>query len=102
MQIECATKSPETMDGDVFVLGIDSNWKQSELIQRVDAAMNGWLKRAIESEQVSTKPFKITTVIQPSGLNYRGLVLVGLGEAAKSKGGCNQEMSIVLLRRIFR
>jgi leucyl aminopeptidase len=87
MQIECATKSPETMDGDVFVLGIDSNWKQSELIQRVDAAMNGWLKRAIESEQVSTKPFKITTVIQPSGLNYRVLVLVGLGEAAKIDAG---------------
>ncbi len=87
MQFECATKSPESLDGDVFVLGIDSNWKQSELIRRIDTAMGGWLTRALETEQVVCKPFKTTTIILPVGLKYKSMVTVGIGDTAKFNAG---------------
>ena len=64
---------------DCLVVGVDSAWAISDEISKLDAAMNGVLKRLIEAEEISTKPLKITQILTPPGLAVKLLVLVGLG-----------------------
>ncbi len=64
---------------DCLVVGIDSTWNESTEIAKINAATNGLLRRLIESEEISTKPLKITQIIEPVGLSVKVLVTVGLG-----------------------
>ena len=64
---------------DCLVVGLDSEWTNSEVIVKLDAATNGLLKRLIETEEISTKPLKITQIVSPTGLQTKLLVTVGLG-----------------------
>jgi len=64
---------------DCLVLGIDEAWNESDDIAAVDRATNGLLRRLIETEEISTKPLKLTQIIAPTGLPVKLLVVVGLG-----------------------
>ncbi len=64
---------------DCLVVGIDSTWSESSEIAKIDVATNGLLRRLIESEEISTKPLKVTQIIEPVGLSVKVLVTVGLG-----------------------
>lgn len=67
---------------DCLVLAIQDDWRSSEQIARVDAATGGLLKRLLESEELSVKPFKISQLLSPPGLSAKLLVTVGLGSLA--------------------
>jgi len=60
-------------------VGIDSTWSESSEIAKIDLATNGLLRRLIESEEISTRPLKVTQIIEPAGLSVKMLVTVGLG-----------------------
>lgn len=64
---------------DVLVLSLRDDWQTSAEIQRVNQATGGLIARLIESEEVSTKPLKISQVFQPTGIPTKLLVLAGLG-----------------------
>ena len=66
-------------DCDCIVVGIDSAWRESLEIAKIDVATNGLLRRLIESEEISTKPLKVTQIIEPIGMSVKVLVAVGLG-----------------------
>jgi len=64
---------------DCLVVGLDNEWAKSEEIAKLDAATNGLLKRLIETEEISTKPLKITQIVAPAGLPVKLLLIIGLG-----------------------
>jgi len=67
---------------DCLILGISDDWQTSTDFAKVDSASNGLLKQLIESEEVSTKPLKVTSILAPSGIKTKLLILVGLGPRA--------------------
>ncbi len=64
---------------DCIVLGVDEAWDSSEAFAKVDKATNGLLRRLVVSEEISSKPLKLTQIIAPTGLPTKLLVTVGLG-----------------------
>ena len=64
---------------DCLVVGIDNAWSESSEIAKIDAATKGLLRRLIETEEISTKPLKVTQIIEPIGMSVKVLVAVGLG-----------------------
>ena len=64
---------------DCLVVGLDNEWAKSEEIAKLDAATNGLLKRLIETEEISTKPLKMTQIVAPAGLPVKLLLIIGLG-----------------------
>ena len=79
--MRCASFSGDFVQStcDCLVVGIDSTWSESSEIAKIDVASNGLLRRLIESEEISTKPLKVTQIIEPAGLFVKMLVTVGLG-----------------------
>lgn len=70
---------------DCLVLGLDNEWAKSSEFAILDEATNGLLKRLIETEEISTKPLKVTQIVAPAGLQVKLLLTVGLG----SPGSCD-------------
>jgi len=66
-------------DCDCLVVGVDSAWASSKEIAEIDAASDGLLRRLLETDEISTKPLKISQIVAPSGLGIKLLVTVGLG-----------------------
>ena len=64
---------------DCMILAIDDTWPTSVEVARVDSVTHGLLSRLIGSEEISTKPLKISQIIAPAGLPVKVLVTVGLG-----------------------
>ena len=64
---------------DCLVVGLDNEWAKSEEIAKLDAATSGLLKRLIETEEISTKPLKMTQIVAPAGLPVKLLLTIGLG-----------------------
>ena len=64
---------------DCLVVGIHDEPNSNEEFARLNAATDGLLGQLVESEDVSTKPLKITQILAPRGLPTKLLVLVGLG-----------------------
>ncbi len=64
---------------DCLVLGLDNEWAKSSEIAKLNEATNGLLKRLIETEEISTKPLKVTQIVAPAGLETKLLLTVGLG-----------------------
>ncbi|MCY2982205.1 MAG: leucyl aminopeptidase [Planctomycetota bacterium] len=70
---------------DCLVLGLDNEWAKSSEFAILDEATNGLLKRLIETEEISTKPLKVTQIVAPAGLQVKLLLTIGLG----SPGSCD-------------
>ncbi len=87
MIVRSATGNPAEADLDAIVVGIGEDWKSSRVFQLLDAAMGASLSRLMESEEVSTKPMKVTSILIPTGLRARQLVLVGLGPIENRDAG---------------
>jgi len=64
---------------DCLVVGLDTEWAKSEEIAKLNEATNGLLKRLIETEEISTKPLKMTQIVAPAGLPVKLLLIIGLG-----------------------
>ncbi len=64
---------------DAIVIPFGENWKSRPQTQSLDQATNGWFSRAMESGEISTKPNKVTLLIEPAGVPARLLVIVGTG-----------------------
>lgn len=79
MKIESAQGNPVDFDCDGLVLGLGNEWQSSRHFATLDAAMNGVLKRLVESDELSTKPSKVTSILLPSGIRAKQLTIVGLG-----------------------
>ena len=76
---------------DCLVLGLHEDWKDSPQVARIDGVLDyasgcdgavtqGLLTRLIQSDEVSTKPLKISQIVAPAGLNAKVLITVGLGD----------------------
>ena len=79
MRVESFSGDIVSTPCDCLVLGIDESWNSSSAIALIDKATNGLLRRLIETEEISTKPLKLTQIIAPTGLQVKLLVTVGLG-----------------------
>ena len=64
---------------DCLVLGLDTEWAKSSEFAKLNEATNGLLKQLIETEEISTKPLKMTQIVAPAGLQTKLLLTVGLG-----------------------
>jgi leucyl aminopeptidase len=72
---------------DALVLPISESWSTSPNVLALDRATQGWFRKVMESGEVSTKPNKVTSLIEPQGIPTRLLTLVGIGPEATSN--CN-------------
>ena len=64
---------------DCLVVGIHDETSGTSEFAKIDEATHGLLKQLIETEEISTKPLKITQILAPSGLQTKLLITVGLG-----------------------
>jgi leucyl aminopeptidase len=64
---------------DCLILGLHEDWSNSTVPSEINRISDGLLKKLIETDEISTKPLKCTTVLAPHGLPAKILVTVGLG-----------------------
>ncbi|MDZ4851463.1 MAG: leucyl aminopeptidase [Pirellulaceae bacterium] len=79
MKIVQAHGNLVSYDCDGLVLGLGSEWETSSQLAAIDSALGGTLRKLVESEELSTKPMKVTSLLSPTGIQARQLVIVGLG-----------------------
>ncbi len=72
---------------DALVIPVSEDWSLSPATSAIDQATQGWFRRVMESGEVSTKPNKVTSLIEPNGIPARILTLVGIGP--ESALNCN-------------
>jgi len=72
---------------DALVIPISENWNSSPSTNALEQATQGWFRKVMESGEVSTKPNKVTSLIEPNGIPARILTLVGIGP--ESALNCN-------------
>ncbi len=70
-----------------MVLAIPSAWQTSAAVSHVSDQTDGWLARVLASEEVSTKPNKVTLLHRPPGLSVALLALVGIGPESEYDAG---------------
>jgi leucyl aminopeptidase len=87
MKTSSAHGNPVEFDCDGLVLGLGNEWQTSRHFVSIDAAMNGLLKKLIETEEISTKPSKVTSILLPAGLRAKQLTIVGLGPLESRDAG---------------
>ncbi len=85
---------------DCLVLGIDDAWNSSDDFAKVDKATGGLLRRLIESEEISSKPLKLTQILAPTGLSTKLLVTVGLGARDSAHPSVVSRASAVALKAV--
>ncbi len=87
MKIEPAQGIPIDFECDGLVLGLGNEWQSSRHFAAIDAAMNGILRKLVESEELSTKPSKLTSILLPTGIRAKQLTIVGLGPLESRDAG---------------
>lgn len=80
MRSENVNGSLDTSPCDCFIIGLFDDWKNSDAIAKLDATTGGVLTRLSQSEDISTKPLKLTSILAPQGLSVNLLITVGLGD----------------------
>ena len=85
---------------DCLIVGLGEDWATSAEIAKLDAATNGLLKRLIETEEISTKPLKVTQIVAPSGLPIKLLVTVGIGSHESRDGNVYSRAAAAALKVI--
>jgi leucyl aminopeptidase len=85
---------------DCLVLGLDNEWAKSSEFAKLDEATNGLLKRLIETEEISTKPLKMTQIVAPAGLQTKLLLTVGLGSPSSCDANVYSRAAAAALKAI--
>ncbi len=89
IKVYVPTAEPQSFSGDTLVLGLGDDWKLSKRAVEINAALGGLIEKLLASEDISTKPCKVTSLPLPAGLQAQSLILVGLGDPAKRDAGLN-------------
>jgi leucyl aminopeptidase len=79
VQVESFGGSISEAAVDVLVVGLGEQAKQQAYFQALDNATGGWLTRALESGELSTKACQCSLVPALAGIRATLLVTVGLG-----------------------
>ncbi|MCU0707130.1 MAG: leucyl aminopeptidase [Pirellula sp.] len=69
---------------DALIVAVDEDWKNAEVVARLNQATNGWLAPILERGDVSTKPCRVTLLHGPPHIATPLVVLVGIGARGKS------------------
>ncbi|MFN7844284.1 MAG: leucyl aminopeptidase [Pirellula sp.] len=65
---------------EVLVVAISDQWRNSPHVLELDQATGGLLTKLIDSGEISTKPYQLTTLYSVMGVASSQLLFVGVGE----------------------
>lgn len=82
----CPTSVSQT-ECDVLVVGLHADTAVSGPAAELDQATGGQVTRLMKAKDVSGKKFEITTLLAPSGVKARVVILAGLGPEASFDTG---------------
>jgi len=85
MIVQSATVPVHECNADALILALGSDWENSPTITEIDSRMSGQLSQWIRDGELSTKALKTSTILSPSGLAAKSLIVVGLGKVDASK-----------------
>jgi leucyl aminopeptidase len=83
MEIRSTNVSPLEIDADAIVVGVLSDRPLSGYAAQVDAASDGLLKRLVDRQELSAKPYDLTLLHSASGIKSPLVAVVGLGAGDK-------------------
>lgn len=83
MLLQATSVSPLQIDADAIVLGLFSDRPLSGATAQVDAASGGLLKRLVDRQELSSKPYDVTLLHTLNGVRAPLVAVVGLGPADK-------------------
>jgi leucyl aminopeptidase len=88
MKIRPATESAATADVDVLVVGVFKGEGPKRSTSDVDAALGGVISKLIEAEEITGSLAEMTTLLAPSGVAAKSVVVVGMGAPGEITAGC--------------
>jgi leucyl aminopeptidase len=68
---------------DVLVLGIKEGAELGQSARKINDVLSGALQRAIDAYQFKGALGKILTISAPTGVDYKHIILIGLGDVAE-------------------
>ena len=85
MIVQSATAPIHECNVDSLIVALGSDWENSPTITELDIRMSGRLSQWIRNGELSTKAMKTATILSPTGLQAKSLVVVGIGKAKEGK-----------------
>ncbi|HEX4000886.1 MAG TPA: leucyl aminopeptidase [Pirellulales bacterium] len=89
-----------TTAADAIVVGIFSDSPLAGPAAEADRAIGGLLSKLIERKEITGKRFELTTLLAPSGIAARQLLVVGTGDRAKFDAGTAHRVAAAAARHL--
>lgn len=87
-------------EAEAVVVGVFADTGLTSPAIEIDRAGGGVLARLIESKEIAGKPYELTPLWSPPGVNARLVLLVGLGEQAKFDRGMAYRSAAAAARQV--
>ena len=79
MNVQLTEKASDAIEADAVVLGVFTDEPLGSAAAAIDQAAEGVISRLLESEEISTEPFRTTQLLAVPGIAAQQVVCVGLG-----------------------
>lgn len=100
MELQRFTGTAATEPCDCLVIGIDTEGQMSDSGKAVDQAGGGWISRAFNHKDVSSKLGEVTFVPQTGQGSAAALLIVGLGPENEFDTGAAYRVAATAIRRL--
>ena len=79
MKVECCRDWDFSKFAEVLVVAVSEDWKQEAHLQALDQQTQGWFFQLLASEEISSKPLKLSSHFAFADLPWKQLITVGIG-----------------------
>ncbi|OOG36399.1 leucyl aminopeptidase [Rhodanobacter sp. C05] len=100
LQFSLGTAAPETVETACVVVGVYEHGVLSSAAARVDSAVDGVIKRQVETGDISGKAGSTTLLFAPAGIAAKRVLVVGLGSQKSFDAARFQKVNIEAARTV--
>jgi leucyl aminopeptidase len=100
LQFSLAAAAPETIEAACVLVGVYEHGVLTSAAARVDSAVEGLIKRQVESGDISGKAGSSTLLFAPAGVTTKRVLVVGLGAQKSFDAARFQKVNIEAARAL--